>query len=237
MKTEDLIHQLGGDLRPVRRLMPPARRAAVWLLYGAMYVAAMMTLAWVRRGALGVEANAPYVLQQATLASTGVLAALAAFASVIPGSTSRARVALVLSLGVMMVALLWGTLRDVQQFGTVGVGRETDWPCVVSIALGGLALCAIAGVMLRRGAVLEPRATALFAGIAAVSLANIEACVGRIHTFTATVMIWHGATAGVLLLGLIALGPWVLGRPRRSLHNPVAEQNQDERPDEFAKKR
>ena len=220
MKTEDLIDELGRELNPVRRLRPPGRRAAVWLLCGGLYVAAMVTIAWVRRGSLGVEANAPYVLQQAALASTGVLAALAAFASVIPGSTSRARVALALSLGVMMVALAWGTLRDVQQFGSAGVGRETDWPCVASITLGGLALWAIAGVMLRRGAVLEPRATVLFAGIAAVSLANIEACVGRVHTFTATVLIWHGATASVLLLGLIALGPWVLGRGRRSLSRP-----------------
>jgi hypothetical protein len=214
MKTEDLIHQLEGELRPVQRLLPPWRRAAIWLACGVMYVAGVATVAWVRRGALGVESDALYLLQQAALALTGVLAALAAFASVIPGTTNRARSALVAPIGLMIAVLLWGTVRDLQQFGTVGIGRETDWPCVVSITFGGLALWGLAGAMLRRGAVLEPRLTAVLAGVAAVSLANVEACVSRVHAFTATVIVWHGATAALVMIGFMALGPWVLRRLR-----------------------
>jgi hypothetical protein len=216
MKTDELIHELGRDLRPVRPLPSPARRAGLWLSIGVVYVAVVVTLGWVRRGQLGIETAAPYVLQQLALALTGLFAALAAFMSVIPGVTSRARVALVLPVLVMMAALAWSTLRDVQQFGTAGFGIETDWPCVVSTTLGGLALWGVAGVMLRRGAVLEPRMTALLAGIAAVSLANIEACLGRIHAFTATVIVWHGTTAVLLLLASLALGPLVLARRRIS---------------------
>jgi hypothetical protein len=214
MKTEDLIHQLGAELRPVRRLLPAWQRAAIWLACGVIYVTAMVTFAWVRRGALGAESDAPYVLQQAMLGLTGILAALAAFASVVPGTASRARAAMVAAIGLMMAALLWGTLRDLQQFGTLGVGRETDWPCVVSITLGGMALWAIASVMLRRGAVREPRLTAALAAVAAVSLANIEACVGRVHVFTATVVVWHGATVALVMLAVTALGPRVLNRTR-----------------------
>ena len=102
-----------------------------------------------------------------------------------------------------MAALLWGTAHDLEQFGTAGLGRETDWPCVVSITLGGLALWGVASAMLRRGAVLEPRATSVLAGIAAVSLANIEACISRVHAFTGTVIVWHGATAASLMLTVI----------------------------------
>lgn len=216
METDKLIHDLARELRPVRRLPPPGRRAAVWLSCSALYLAAVVTVAWIRRGHLGVEAAAPYLLQQAALASTGAMAALAAFASVIPGVATRARAALVLSLGVMMVALAWGVRRDLQQLGTAGFGSETDWPCVVSITLGGLVLWGIAGAMLRLGAVLEPRTTALLAGIAAVSLANIEACVSRVHAFTATVIVWHGATALVLLVTALALGPALFRRRRRA---------------------
>src|SRR5688500_13650589 len=207
MKTEDLIHRLGRELRPVHRLRPPWQRAAIWLACAVMYVAAVVTFAWVRRGALGAESDAPYVLQQATLGLTGILAALAAIASVIPGIASRARAALVAPIGLLMAALLWGTILDLQHFATVGVGRETDWPCVVSIALGGLALWAVAIAMLRRGAVLEPRLTAALAGVAAVSLANIEACVSRYHAFTATVIVWHGVTIALVMVGVVALGP------------------------------
>jgi hypothetical protein len=155
-------------------------------------------------------------VQQVTLASTGILAALAAFASVIPGTTSRSRAALILPLVAMMAALAWGTVRDVQQFGTVGLGRETDWPCVVSTTIGTLVLGGIASAMLRRGAVLEPRMTAVLAGTAAVSLANVEACLSRVHAFTATVIVWHGVTAAALLLGVLTLGPLVLARRRVS---------------------
>ena len=128
MKTEDLIHELGGELSPVRRLLPPWQRATLWLACGGIYVAALATFAWVRRGALGVESDAPELApaRQAALAAIGILAALAAFASVIPGTSSRARAALAAPIALMMAALLWGTVRDLQQFGTVGVGRETD---------------------------------------------------------------------------------------------------------------
>ncbi len=215
MKTDDLIDELGRGLTPVRRLPPPGRRAAQWLAYAGLYVAAVVTLAWIRRGQLGADAAAPFALQQVALAAMGVLAALAAFSSVVPGPTSRARSVLVLPLGVMLAALAWGALRDAQQFGTLGFGREADWPCVVSTTLGGLALWGVAGAMLRRGAVLDPKTTAILAGVAALSFANIEACVSRAHAFTATVITWHGTTAVILLGGLIVLGSRVLARQHR----------------------
>jgi hypothetical protein len=217
MKTDELIDELGRDLKPIRRLPPPWRRAAAWFACGVAYVAAVGTFAWIRRGTLGVEATGPYVLQQGALALVGLLAALGAFASVVPGTTSRVRTAAVMPVGVMMVALLWGTARDLQQFGTAGFGRETDWPCVVSIALGGLVLWGVASAMLRRGAVLEPRVTSVLAALAAVSLANVEACISRVHGFTATVIVWHGLTAALVMSVLVVLGPRVFPKRLRTL--------------------
>jgi hypothetical protein len=214
MKTDELIEGLGRQLRPVRRLSPPWQRTAAWLACSVAYVAAVGTYTWIRRGTLGVETAGPYVLQQAALAVTGGVAAFAAFVSVVPGAPNRTRAAVGVPIVMLTAALLWGTLRDMQQFGSAGFGRETDWPCVVSMTLGGLALWGMAGVMLRRGAVLEPRATTALAGIAAVSLANIEACISRIHGFTATVIVWHGATAAVVVLALLVVGPGLLRRRR-----------------------
>ena len=217
MTTDDLIQQLGRDLQPVRRLAPSWRRAAVWLACGVVYVVAVAIVGWFRRGTLGVESHAPYVLQQGALAFTACLAALAAFASVVPGMRSRAVTALAIPLVAIVFALLWGTWRDLEQAGTFGVGRETDWPCVLSITFGGIALWGVASAMLRRGAVLEPRATSLLAAVAALSLANIEACVSQVHAFTATVIVWHGATAAALMLAVTMGGPWVLVRRRRGV--------------------
>lgn len=215
METDELIRDLGRELRPVRRLPPPWRRAAAWLLCSVAYLASVWTLAWIRHGGVGIETDAPYVLQQGTLMAAGVLASLSAFASVIPGETDRTRSGLVIAVIAMTAALIWGTARDLAHLGTVGIGRESDWPCVVSITLGALALWGVAGAMLRRGAVLEPRTTSVLAAIAAISVANIEACVSRFHAFTATVVIWHGATAAIVMLGLAVLGPQLIGRRRR----------------------
>jgi hypothetical protein len=92
------------------------------------------------------------------------------------------------------------------------VGRETDWPCVVSIVAGGLVLWGIAISMLRRGAPLAPRGTSLIAGVAALSLANVEACISRAHAFAVTVVVWHGAATMLVLLAAMALAapalPW-----------------------------
>jgi hypothetical protein len=215
MKTEELIGELGRDLRPVRRLAPPWRRAVLWLAVGLLYVAAVAAYAWIRHGALGIEVAGPYMLQQVALVVMSAIAAFAAFTSVVPGAPNRMPIPIALSLMVLTAALSWGVSQDVAQLGTVGVGRETDWPCVVSITAGGFALWTVAGAMLRRGAALEPRTTSALAGLAALGLANIEACISRAHTFTATVVVWHGATTGVVMVALVAIGPRLIGTRNR----------------------
>ena len=47
-------------------------------------------------------------------------------------------------------------------------------------------------VQLRRGAPLTPLISSLLAGVAAFSVANLEACVSRSHAFAITVFLWHG---------------------------------------------
>jgi hypothetical protein len=126
------------------------------------------------------------------------------------------RVLPAMSGAVWLAALLWNCWRDLQTWGTVGITSQTDWPCVVSIATGGAVLGGPMLLMLRRGAPLTPRTTALLGGVAALSFANIEACLTRPHTFTMTVLAWHGITialAASLLRGSVAAG--CVGPPGR----------------------
>jgi hypothetical protein len=207
MTTEDLIDRLGHELRPMKPLASPGRRASLWLACAIAYVAVVVIQAWIRHGAIGATADLPYVLVQTTVASLGVAAALVAFASVVPGrSASRARGVAVVAATVMIAALGWGVVRDLNTVGTLGLGRETDWPCVISISLGGGALWALAVTMLRRGAPLTPISTSVMSAVAALGLANLEACLSRPHAFTATVLVWHGATAIVLLGAFVGVG-------------------------------
>ena len=120
----------------------------------------------------------------------------------------------------------WQAVSDAQAYGTLGLTSQSDWPCVASMVIGGVMLGGPLVWMLRRGAPLTPRTTAFLAGLAALSLANIEACLTRPHAFAMTVLLWHGGTIA-LTVGLSAsLGrrwlPWPpLARLRRAIPEDV----------------
>jgi hypothetical protein len=211
MRTEELIQRLGNDLRPVHPLPPPWRRAAAWLACGGVYVLTFVVVGWVRRGRFGIAAHDDaYVVQQLALIGTAIVAALAAFASVIPAADRRVFMAPVVAGMIVLAALLWHCVADVQNQGTLGWGRETDWPCVISIAAGSVVLWSGAMAMLRRGAPLVPHLSSLLAGVAAVSLVNLEACVSRPHEFGITVLLWHGMTTALMLVTLSQTGRGLL---------------------------
>lgn len=207
MKTEDLIQRLGTEVRPVAPLAPPWQRAAMWVATAFGYVVLVAVGSWLRHGALlGISAESTYVIEQMALLATAVVAADFAFRSVVPGMPlpGVAWVPIV-PVAALIAALVWAMLSDQRTVGTVGVGYETDWPCVVSIAGGMTILWGIAVAMLRRGVMLSPVTSGALAGLAAVSAANIEACVTRTHAFSVTVLLWHGATSvTVVMLAALA---------------------------------
>jgi len=207
MNTEDLIHRLGDGLTPVRPLASPWRRAALWLACAVAYLFAVVATAWARGRPLdGVGAD---VVQQTALMATAATAAVAAFVSVVPAGDRRVLGVLPIPGLLVMAALVWGCVADARH-GTLGLGRETDWPCVISISIGGALLWALAIVMLRRGAPLTPRLSSMLAGVAALSVANLEACLSRSHTFAVTVLLWHGIATAVLVTLLAQAGRNVL---------------------------
>ncbi len=204
MNTEDLIQHLGDNLGPVRPLAPPWRRAATWLACAAAYLCGVVLVAWARgRSLAGAGAD---VFQQGALIATAVTASVAAFASVVPASDRRVLGTPLVPGMLVMATLVWGCIVDLRMQGTLGVGREADWPCVVSISLGGALLWAVGVAMLRRGAPMTPRVSSLLVGVAALSVANFEACVSRGHAFTITVLLWHGMTTALFVAAFAQLG-------------------------------
>jgi hypothetical protein len=153
---------------------------------------------------LGSEATEVQLIDR--VRREGISAAVAAFASVVPGRGGRARAIPLVSAVALMAALAWGSVNDIRALSTLGVGRETDWPCVLSITFGGAALWGVALVMLKQGAPLTPATTSLLAAAAALSVANIEVCITRGHGFTITVVLWHGVTTAVMLAFLTRVG-------------------------------
>jgi hypothetical protein len=88
MQTDELIERLAGELRPVRRLAPPAVRALRWLTVFAAIVAAVL----MRYADWGVFAHRMAMtrvcVECIAIALTGVTAVLAAFMRSVPGRSA-----------------------------------------------------------------------------------------------------------------------------------------------------
>jgi hypothetical protein len=210
MNTDDLIDRLGRDLPVAKPLPAPGMRTAVWLVWALSYLVVVAMMMFAVMSSAGVTPTPLYLVQQAAALITGIMAARAAFSSVIPGSNHRVWVLPAIGAAVWGVSLLWAGVRDLETSGTLGLTSQSDWPCVVSMTVGGLMVGAPLVWMLRRGAPLTPGLTAFLAALAALSVANIEACVTRPHAFALTVLVWHGGTvAAVAALCALTSRRWL----------------------------
>jgi hypothetical protein len=198
MNTDDLIDRLGRDATVAKPLPAPGMRTAVWMVWALGYLVVVAMMMFAVMSSAGVMLTPLYLVQQSAALVTGIMAARAAFASVIPGSKTRVWVLPAIGAAVWGVSLLWAGVRDLQASGTLGVTSQSDWPCVVSMTLGGLVVGSPLVWMLRRGAPLTPGLTAFLAALAALSFANIEACLTRPHAFALTILLWHGGTVAAV---------------------------------------
>jgi hypothetical protein len=214
MKTDELIADLTTGLEPVRRLASPAASTAVWGAAAAacLGAATAMTLLGVVPG--GFSAAPDFLLEQTMALLTGGLAAFSAFASVIPGLRRRTTWLTALAASAWIGTLGWGSVRDFRLHGSFGLSSQTDWPCVVAMILGGGLMLAVIVPMLRGGLPMTPRVTALLGGAAALSVANVVACLAQPHLFTSVVLLWHGVTIALLLTGLVAASDSIVPRSR-----------------------
>ncbi len=213
MKTDELIERFANNLQPVRPLAPPGTRTALWLLAAAAYL--LVSLGMIAIGLVpgGAVAEPIYVLQQGLALATGVAAAFAAFTSVIPGLRRGASVFVGVSASAWLGMVLWTCVRDLRTHGTFGITSQTDWPCVAVMVVGGGVLWAAMAPMLRRGVPLASRRTELLSGVAALSIANVAACLAGPHAFGSIVLLWHGGTLALMLALLVAVGDRVICWP------------------------
>ena len=198
MRTDDLIDRLGRNVTVARPLPTPGRRTALWTVWAVSYLIVVALMMFAVMSSAGVTPTPLYLVQQTAALVTGIMAARAALASVIPGSKNRVWVLPAIAGASWGAALLWAGALDLQASGTLGVTSQSDWPCVASVTVGGFLVGAPLAWMLRRGAPLTPGLTAFLAALAALSFANIEACLTRPHAFALTVLLWHGGTVAAV---------------------------------------
>ena len=199
-RTDELIDLLVCDARPVRPLLPPVCRAAVWLM---LALAVMAVLIVSPRADLMIKLAEPrFLAEQAGAPLTAAGAASAAFALVVPGIDTR------LALLPALPGLAWvgtlgaGCLADFWRAGSAALALSPDASCVLYIAAIGAPPVAVGLAMLRRGMPAHPRLTLFLIALAAAAIGNFGLRLFHVRDAGMMVLVWQFGS--VLLLSALA---------------------------------
>src|SRR6516165_8904455 len=112
MDTEKLIERLAEVVEPVRPLPRPWIRTAAWLLVAIPYIALVVFVVSPRGDLISKASEWRYVIEQLAALATGITAAIAAFATVIPGYDRKFLFLPALPLALGLATLDAGCVQD-----------------------------------------------------------------------------------------------------------------------------
>jgi len=206
METNALIDQLANSAAPVRRLPAPWARMLLWV---ALSLPFLVSVIWLMMPSeinpTTALADRRFLLEGAALLATALTAALAAFASVVPGYDRRVLLLPVLPLAAWLASLGDGCWRNWVALGADGLTLRADWDCLPAAILIGIMPAIAMVVMLRRGAPLLPRISIALGALAVAALANLGLRLFHVGDASVMVLFWHLGGAAVLA-SLAALG-------------------------------
>jgi hypothetical protein len=212
--TERLIERLAAAARPVRRLKPPALRAALWLAAVAAVLAAAILLfadldVFVARAArlkLAVELGCTLL--------TGILAVVAAFELSLP-DRSRAWALLPLpSLALWISCSGYSCWRNLLTHGPEGWGIGDSGNCFRFILGVSIPLALSLVPLLRRAAPLAPVRVAALGGLGVAAIAAFA--LQFFHPFDVTFMdLGIHAVAVALVVGTLSVMERIVDARRR----------------------
>ncbi len=198
MDTDTLIQRLARDTAAVRPLPRPWLRTGLWLALAIPYVVLVVS-AVTPRGDLATKIyDSRYLIEQLGALITGVAAAAAAFASVIPGVNRKFLLVPLIPMAVWLGSLGEGCVETWLRSVTNGLVLEADWVCFPSIVLVGAVPAIAMAVMLRRGAPLTPHVTAALGGLAAAGLGNFGLRFFHPQDASLMVLVWQVGSVVVL---------------------------------------
>src|SRR5438093_1131416 len=189
--TEQLIRQLANSAHPVRRLAQPYVRAAIWLAISVSYLAVIVVAIPARHDLSSKLSEPLFVIEQTAALATGIAAAIAAFATVIPAHNRKWILLPLLPLAIWLGSLGPGCLQELNHFGWQALPLDHSLWCVPIIVLFGAVPAIAMVVMLRRGAPLTPQLTAALGGLAAAGLGNVGVRIIHPEDVTVMLLFWH----------------------------------------------
>src|SRR5262249_8316409 len=221
--TEKLIERMAAIVEPVRPLARPWIRTAAWLLVAIPYVALVVSVLSPRADLISKASEWRYMIEQFAALATGITAATAAFATIIPGYDRKFLFVPALPLAIWLATLGDGCVEDWIHFGPDGLSLQPDLFCFPAIVLVGAVPAIAMAIMLRRGAPLTPHITSALGGLAAAGLGNFGLRLFHFPDASLVVLGWQVGTR-FILTAMGALGGEILlicgsivGTPRRNL--------------------
>ena len=204
--NDRLIEVLAADLRPVRRLQPPAVRALLWLALVAAVAAALAAFADLAAIWHRLAAVSDMWLAVAGSIATMVTAAFAAFALSLPDRSRQWALLPLPPLALWVGASGLGCVRAYFVPETHAPAPAEMRDCLLFIVGLSVPLAAVLTVMLRRGYSLAPSLTAAMAGLAAAAAA--ATLLNFFHPFdaAATDLAVHAVAVAVIVVAASGLG-------------------------------
>jgi hypothetical protein len=198
LDTQELIRRLGDDATPVRTLPAPSARAVLWLLISVPYTAAMALAYQLLGEPILHSLDARFLIEELALITTTIAAALAAFCCIIPGRNRQVGYVPLLPLAIWLVSVGYACLSGWMQLGSVSLGLPPDWSYFPKFALIGLVPAIVMISMLRRGAPLYPRSTLALGALAVAALANVGLRFFHVGEVTITLLACDVGTIALL---------------------------------------
>jgi hypothetical protein len=210
METNDLITRLAAQSAPVRRLPAPWLRGLLWLAISAPYVAIVVMLGPMPSNLAPISHDTQFLIEQAATLATAATAGLVAFYSVVPGYDWRLLLLPLVPFAAWLAALGEGCLQDWVKLGAQGLQLRPDWGCLPSAAWIGIVPAVTMVIMLRRGAPMFPRTSIALGGLAVAALANFGLRLFHLGDASIMVLFWHFGSVTVLALMVSFIGRQVL---------------------------
>lgn len=213
MDTGTLIGRLAQSTEPVRPLPRPWVRTAMWIGIAGLYVAFVVLMMSPRSDLPAKLADPRYLIEQIAALATGIAAATAAFASVIPGFDRKILFVPAIPFAVWLGSLGEGCIQNLLRFGPDGLSLQPDWICLPAIAVVGAGPAIVAAIMIRRGAPLRPHMTVFLGGLAAAGVGNFGLRLFHPQDASLMVLVWQFGS--VLVLSALAglCGKYLLNWP------------------------
>ena len=210
MNTDRLIQTLAETAQPVRPLPRPWIRSAIWLAIAIPYIALVVYVMSPRVDLIAKVTEARFLMEQFAALATGIAAAVAAFATTIPGYSRKVLLLPVLPLAAWLGFLGQGCVSAWMQFSPNGLSLQPDWFCFPAIVLVGAIPAVAMVVMLGRGAPLMPCTTVTLGGLAAAGLGNFGLRLFHPQDASLMVLVWQFGSVFILAALAGVTGRYVL---------------------------